>query len=221
MSLRQKRTVFPSARTQHILSARTPNTPRISVRDLSRLFAAYDRGAISRRDVLQVLGLALVAAPRSSPVSRVLSQGRCAGRDSDTTAACVKTPMKAPFKPTGWKTVLLDHFFMRVTDAEREAAFYSAFMGWKVRSNDANGIYMDIGDWGGVIIKGGYTPPARATTAGGGNAGGNRGGNTGGGGAGGGAAAASHMAECTTPRANIAVEGGGALWDGFAWGISP
>jgi catechol 2,3-dioxygenase-like lactoylglutathione lyase family enzyme len=183
------------------------------VPDFSRLFSAYDRGAISRRDLLQALGVAMAAVPFSGAAfSRVFAQGQCAGRDRDTSAACVKTPMQMPFMPTGWKTVLLDHFSMKVTDAEREAAFYSAFMNWKVRSNDANGIYMDIGDWGGAIIKGGYTPPPRT--------------NPGGGGGGAGApvltqAQASKLPPCTPPRANIAVQGGGAVWDGFCWGITP
>src|SRR5205085_11553173 len=126
----------------------------------------------------QALGLAAVAMP----LSRVaFGQGQCAGRAADSSAACNKTPAKAPFEPTGWKTVLLDHFHMRATDAEQEAAFYAAFLGWKVRSNDANGIYMDIGDWGGVQIVGGYTPPPRGN-------GGDRGGGGGGGGRAGGGA---------------------------------
>jgi catechol 2,3-dioxygenase-like lactoylglutathione lyase family enzyme len=190
------------------------------VRDLSQLFSSCDRGTISRRQLLQALGVAVAAAPfAATPFSRAFAQGQCSGRDRDTSAACVKTPMNAPFKPTGWKTVMLDHFSMKVTDAEREAAFYAAFMGWKVRSNDANGIYMDIGDMGGAIIKGGYTPPPRTNAAGGGGGGG-------GGGAGGGSgvltqAQASRLPACTPPRANIAVEGGGAVWDGFCWGITP
>src|SRR5215208_5264663 len=134
------------------------------VDDLSRLFASYDRGTISRRHLLQALGLAAVAAP----LARAFGQGQCAGRDADSTAACNKTPFKAPFEPTGWKTVLLDHFSMQVTDAEREAAFYAALMGWKVRSNDGKEIYMDIGDWGGVKIRGGYVPPAGGRGGGGG-----------------------------------------------------
>src|SRR6185436_8402422 len=127
------------------------------------------------RHLLQLLG----AAAATAPFSRALGQGQCAGMAADTTARCTKTPFKAPFAPTGWKTVLLDHFSMKVTDAEKEAAFYAAFMGWKVRSNDENGIYMDIGDLGGVIIKGGYTPPARGGgrgNAGAGGGGGGRGG---------------------------------------------
>ncbi|MGH7678521.1 MAG: VOC family protein, partial [Gemmatimonadaceae bacterium] len=142
------------------------------MRDLTQLFSAYDRGTISRRQLLQAVGVSMAAVP----FSRLLSQGQCAGRDRDTSTACIKTPMQMPFMPTGWKTVLLDHFSMRVTDAEREAAFYAAFMGWKVRSNDANGIYMDIGDWGGAVIKGGYTPPPRPAGAGGGGGGGGGGG---------------------------------------------
>src|SRR6185312_10583490 len=93
-------------------------------------------------------------------------------------------------------------------------------------------IYMDIGDWGGVIIKGGYTPPPRGAGgggrgAGGGGAagaggGGGRGAAGGGGGGGGGAPRVdpSHMAACETPK-NATIAGAGALWDGFCWGISP
>ena len=66
--------------------------------------------------------------------------------------------------------MLLDHFSMQVTDAEREAAFYAALMGWKVRSNDGKEIYMDIGDWGGVKIRGGYVRAARGGGRGGGGA---------------------------------------------------
>lgn len=202
--------------------------------DLTRLFSAYDRGTISRRHLFQILGIAAVSAP----LTRVFGQGQCAGRDRDTTAACNKAPFKAPFEPTGWKTVLLDHFTMQVTDPEREAAFYTAFMGWKVRSNDGNEIYMDIGDWGGVKIRGGYVNRGGGRGAGraggrGGAPGDSAGGGRGGAGArvvvdstargrgaggGGGAGDASHMAPCNTPRVE-GVANGGAVWDGFCWGI--
>jgi catechol 2,3-dioxygenase-like lactoylglutathione lyase family enzyme len=202
--------------------------------EITTLFASFDRGTISRRQLLQALGFA--AAATAVPLNRMFAQGRCAGRDTDTTAACGKVPMKAPFASTGWKTVLMDHFSMKVTDAEKEAAWYAAFLGWKVRSNDANGIYMDIGDWGGVIIQGGYTPPAgggRGGRAGGGAAGGGAagGGAAGGGAAGGGRGGAgggggaprvdpSHMAACDTPKV-ATIAGAGTVWDGFCWGIAP
>ena len=211
--------------------------------EISRLFSDFDRGRISRRSLLRALGFAAVATPFTAPLSRMFAQGQCAGRATDTTAACQKKPMPAPFKPTGWKTVLMDHFTMKVTDAEREAAWYAAFLGWKVRSNDADGIYMDIGDWGGVMIKGGYTPPPPTARGGRGGGGGRgaldsatlaqltaaaRGGDT--------AAATrlaaaarggrgpqvdpSHMAACDVPKV-ARIPGAGALWDSFCWGIAP
>src|SRR5471030_984168 len=198
--------------------------------EISRLFSDFDRGQISRRSLLRALGFAAVATPFAAPLSNMFAQGRCAGRDADTTAACGKKPFDAPFKPTGWKTVLMDHFSMRVTDAEREAAWYAAFLGWKVRSNTADGIYMDIGDWGGVMIKGGYTPPPNAGRGGGG--GGRAAGDTtgrgaragGGGGGGRGAGGAprvdpSNMAACDVPKV-ARVQGAGALWDSYCWGIA-
>ena len=199
--------------------------------NLSRLFTAYDRNGISRRRLFHILGAAAVGMP----LTRVLGQGQCAGRDRDTTAACKKTRLKAPFEPTGFKTVLLDHFSLQVTDAEREAAFYAAFLGWKVRQNDGKEIYMDIGDWGGVKIRAGYVPPARGSGRGGGGSGrggagrgaandsagsGRAGGGGGGGGGRGGGANPSRMPECTTPRLAL-VPNGGALWDSFCWGITP
>jgi catechol 2,3-dioxygenase-like lactoylglutathione lyase family enzyme len=210
------------------------------VNAIDQMFSDYDHGRISRRQILKALG---VTAVFSAPLSRAVAQGQCAGRDRDGTDACIKTVMPPPFKPTGWKTTLLDHFTMRVTDPEREAAFYAAFMGWKVRSNDTNGIYMDIGDWGGVLIKGGYTPPPRGGRGGGGGGAGRgaggggggrgaagdttggRGGGRAGGGAGrgaggGGGGNPSNMAACNTPQ-NPTIQGAGALWDNFCWGITP
>src|SRR5262249_25945555 len=119
----------------------------LSMDPLEKLFADYDRGTVSRRQLFQALG---VTAAASIPLARALGQGSCAGSPRDTTAVCNKTLLKPPFEPTGWKTVLLDHFTMQVTDAEKEAAFYTALMGWKVRSNDGKVIWMDIGDFGAV-----------------------------------------------------------------------
>ena len=197
--------------------------------DPTPLFDAYDRGSLTRRQLLRALGLVAASAP-FVPLARAFAQGACAGRDRDTSSACNKTPFKPPFDPTGYRTVLLDHFNMQVTDAEREAAWYAAFLGWKVRSNDGKEIYMDIGDWGGVKIRGGYTPPAGGRGGRGGGGGGRGADTTGGRGGGGGRGFAtgnaapredpSHMAACTTAR-TAGVENGGALWDGFAWGIEP
>jgi len=105
-----------------ILSRSPPPTstfPEHLVSDVSRLFSAYDRGLMSRRQLLQALGMAAVATPFAGSFSRAFAQGQCAGRAADSSAACGKVPMKAPFAPTGWKTTLLDHFSMRVTGTTR------------------------------------------------------------------------------------------------------
>src|SRR4029077_16128901 len=81
-----------------------------------------------------------------------------------------------------WKTVLLDHFSMQVVDYEKEAAFFNALMGWKVRSDDGTQAVLDIGDFGSIVIRGGLqVPPPPPTPAAGDTAG--RGGRGGRGGA--------------------------------------
>jgi catechol 2,3-dioxygenase-like lactoylglutathione lyase family enzyme len=203
---------------------------------VSRLFNDFDRGAVSRRHLLQALGIAAATAsmPRIS-----FAQGSCGG-DRAGTPACNTTPMKAPFEPTGWKTVLLDHFKLQVAELDKESAYYQALMGWKVRSNDGKKVVMDIGNIGSVIMRGGLplpvptpTPPtplaalaasaqALATTAAGlaaaeaargGNGGGAaRGGN--GGGARGGARGGNGGGRGPAPARR-------AIWDGFCFGIEP
>jgi catechol 2,3-dioxygenase-like lactoylglutathione lyase family enzyme len=166
---------------------------------VARVFQRFDRGVITRRQLLQALGIAAVAAP----ISSALGQGSCGGAKVGT-PACNTTPFPPPFEPTGWKTVLMDHFSMQVVDYEKEAAYYNALMGWKIRSNDGTKAVLDIGDWGSVVIRGGLVvptptpapPPAAGDSAGGrGGAGRGRGG------------------------------GGGrqtrATWDSFCWGIAP
>src|SRR5215468_10838588 len=134
--------------------------------ELSRLFHHFDQGKISRRRLLQALGVAVAGSPLAA-----FGQGRCGGARAGT-PECNTASFPPPFEPTGWKTVLLDHFSLHVVDLEKEAAFYNALMGWNVRSNDGKTIVMDMGKVGGVIMRGGLVPadttPARS---GGGNRG--------------------------------------------------
>jgi catechol 2,3-dioxygenase-like lactoylglutathione lyase family enzyme len=116
-----------------------------------QLFESFYRGTISRRQLLQALGVAAIGAP----LSTALGQGRCirnlGAPSCDTTAI---TPL---FAPTGWKTVLLDQLTIQVADYRKEAAFYTALMGWKLRSDDGTRAVMDISDGGAVILK--QAPP--------------------------------------------------------------
>jgi catechol 2,3-dioxygenase-like lactoylglutathione lyase family enzyme len=104
------------------------------------------RAAISRRRLLQVLGVATVGAPLAA-----FAQGRC--MLTPGTPACNTASVPPAFEPTGWKTTSLDHLAFRVADYQKEAAFYIALMGWKLRSDDGKQAVVDIGDWGSVIFK--------------------------------------------------------------------
>jgi catechol 2,3-dioxygenase-like lactoylglutathione lyase family enzyme len=163
------------------------------MRDPKNLFEDFDRGRISRRELMCLLGIAVATRPATA-----FAQGSCGGARAGT-PECNPTPAKPPFEPTGWKTVLLDHFSVQVADYRKEAAYYAALMNWKVRSDDGTKAVLDIGDWAGIVIRGGYQPPPPAAPAtppaGGGAAGGGRGGGRG------------------TPR--------NAVFDSFCWGIEP
>ena len=126
---------------------------------LARLFHEFDRGRLSRRQLLQALGIAAAVRPlvvlgqgQGQPQGQGAGQ-RQAGPPPDT------TPAALPFEATGWQTVLLDHFSCQAADYQKETAYYAALMGWKIRSDDGKQAVLDIGDWGGIIIRGGYQPP--------------------------------------------------------------
>src|ERR1700692_1928600 len=91
----------------------------------------------SRRQLLWALGAAAVGAPFAS---FSFGQGQC--RDGYGTQSCplnaneATAPIKPVFAPTGWKTVALDHITFQMPDYRKEAAFYIALMGWKLRSDD-------------------------------------------------------------------------------------
>src|SRR2546427_1237185 len=149
--------------------------------DLETLFNDFDRGRLSRRQLLQALGVAIALRPVSA-----FAQGQCGGARASL-PECDPTPAKLPFEPTGWKTVLLDHFSCQVADYLKEAAYYAALMNWKIRSDDGKQAVLDIGDWGGLVLRGGYvapppTPTPTPTPPAGDAAAGGRGGGRGGGG---------------------------------------
>ena len=92
--------------------------------ELLNLFEQYDRGRLSRRHLLQALGLAGAAAgvPALRSTS-VFAQGSCGGERAKL-PECDPTPGKLPFERTGWKTVLLDYLSCQCVDYQKEAAYY-------------------------------------------------------------------------------------------------
>src|ERR1700730_753359 len=133
----------------------------VMTRSVTRMLDDFDGGRISRRQLLQALGAAVVAAPVAS-FAQTAGGGRSAApRDT--------TPLVPPFEATGWQTVWLDHLAYQCTDYRKAAAFYATLMGWKVRSDDGKQAVLDIGEnSGGIVIRGGLTapPPAGINAAG-------------------------------------------------------
>jgi len=119
-----------------------------------RLLNEHGRGTTSHRKLLRALGVAIAA---TAFAASAFGQGRC--RDGYGTRPCPLTeevataPIKPVFASTGWKTVALDHITFRMADYQKEAAFYVALMGWKLRSDDGKQAVLDIGDWGSAIFK--------------------------------------------------------------------
>jgi catechol 2,3-dioxygenase-like lactoylglutathione lyase family enzyme len=156
---------------------------------------AFDRGKLSRRELLIAMTAALAAPAIAS--AQGAAQGRAGGdsagrggRGGRGQAQRDTTPLVLPFEATGWKTVWLDHFDYTCTDYKKAAAWYATVMGWKVRSDDGKQCTLDIGEnSGSVVIRGGLAapPPAAITDAGLG---------------------------VTRPPIT-------AIWDGYAWGIEP
>jgi catechol 2,3-dioxygenase-like lactoylglutathione lyase family enzyme len=110
-----------------------------------------------------------------------------------------KLPAPAPFEPTAWKTVWLDHISFQSANYKVSAAFYAALLGWKPTGDEGSQNECQIGDVGNIIIRGG-NPNARG-----------RGGGAGGGG--GDSAGGRGNAPAAPPRR--------ATIDHIAFGISP
>ena len=93
-----------------------------------------------------LLGVAGIATPLTA-----VAQGRCIRAYG--TPACNTDSIPPVFAKTGWHTAGLDHIAFRVADAKKEAAFYVALMGWRVRSDDGARVVMDMGDWGTAVFR--------------------------------------------------------------------
>jgi len=109
---------------------------------------------LSRRTLLY--GLAAGAGTAGLP-GDAIAQGAC--RDGYGQGRCPLPMAQATaagnevFGPTGWKTIALESFTIDVVDYRREAAFYAALLGWKLRDDDGQQAIMDIGDWGNCIFR--------------------------------------------------------------------
>jgi catechol 2,3-dioxygenase-like lactoylglutathione lyase family enzyme len=103
------------------------------------------RGRMMIRGIIAVIALELVAQ------SVAAGQGRCIRAFG--TPSCNTDPIAPVFAQTGWRTVSLNRIAFRVADPQKEAAFYAALMGWKLRRDDGARVVMDVGDWGTVVFR--------------------------------------------------------------------
>jgi catechol 2,3-dioxygenase-like lactoylglutathione lyase family enzyme len=109
--------------------------------------------SFQRRAIIRLGGMAAALGLSRS----VLAQGLC--RDGYSQGGCplsreTATALIQPvFAPTGWNTVALESITFEMEDYRKEAAFYIALLGWKLRSDDGKQAVLDIGDWGSAVFR--------------------------------------------------------------------
>ena len=119
---------------------------------IENLLQDFERGRMTRRQLIQSLALAAAAA---APGGTVLAQG-----------AQTASTIPPPHDPAPWKTVWLDHISYAVSDYRRSTAFYRDLMGWEIRSDQGERqATLKIGDVGEIIIRNGRQPAADASGA--------------------------------------------------------
>jgi len=107
---------------------------------IERLLSDFERGRMSRRQLIQSLALAAAAA---APGGTLLA----AGAQNTST-------IPPPHDPAPWKTVWLDHISYAVSDYRRSTAFYRDPMGWTVKNdNGTTQCTLDINGLGEIIIR--------------------------------------------------------------------
>jgi catechol 2,3-dioxygenase-like lactoylglutathione lyase family enzyme len=114
--------------------------------------AGDDPASSQRRAILQIAGLAALGFGQSTFAQGLCrdgyGQGRCPlGREIATGS------IPPVFAPTGWKTTAMESITFEMEDYRKEAAFYIALLGWKLRSDDGKQAVLDIGDWGSAVFR--------------------------------------------------------------------
>jgi catechol 2,3-dioxygenase-like lactoylglutathione lyase family enzyme len=125
------------------------------------LLADFERGRMTRRQLIQSLALAAAAAAPGTALAQTAEK---------------KMTIPAPHDPAPWKTVWLDHISYAVSDYRRSTAFYRDLMGWEIKNDNGNNqCTMNINGLGEIIVRNnrqarGDAPAANAAPAGGGQA---------------------------------------------------
>lgn len=103
---------------------------------IARLVSEFERGKLSRRQLVQTLAMVALG----SPVSAAVGKGASAAPRAVSSVA-------------PWKTVWLDHISFQVSDYKRSVDFYTNLMGWEVKEDTGSQATLDINGIGGIIIR--------------------------------------------------------------------
>lgn len=116
--------------------------------EVERLVSGFERGAISRREL--IAGLAALCAV-SSPASATGQQ-----------ASVQPSGQRAPIPLSG-----VDHVALRVSDLARSTAFYRDHLGGRIRSQSSGSTFLDIGSqWVALFARGAVSTGYEATQPG-------------------------------------------------------
>jgi catechol 2,3-dioxygenase-like lactoylglutathione lyase family enzyme len=103
------------------------------------LLTDFERGRMTRRQLIQSLALAAAAAAPGSALAQTAEK---------------KMTIPPPHDPAPWKTVWLDHISYAVSDYRKSTAFYRDLMGWTIKNdNGTNQCTLDINGLGEIIIR--------------------------------------------------------------------
>jgi catechol 2,3-dioxygenase-like lactoylglutathione lyase family enzyme len=95
----------------------------------------------------------LVKDPDGFPLQISNGMGLTAARKKGLGGAKLSVP--APFEPTGWKTVWLDHLSFSATNYKKNVSFYKQLLHWDPTYDEGSQVEVMIGDIGNTIIRGG------------------------------------------------------------------
>ena len=104
--------------------------------EIERLVCCFERGAMSRRELIAGLG-ALCAAPTAAA------------------GTILRTSVPQPGQAAPIPVSGLDHIALRVSDLARSTAFYRDHFGGRIRSQSSNSTFLDVGSqWVALFGRG-------------------------------------------------------------------
>ena len=121
------------------------------------LFAAYDRGLLSRRQLLQALGLAVAPVALSSLAPAAsFAQGQCGGARAGH-AGMRPDARQAAIRADGMEDGAARSLLLPGGRLREGGGVLRGADELEIRSDDGKQAMLDIGDWGGLVIRGGYS----------------------------------------------------------------